>query len=195
YVLPKRSGWLGGLSYSPNAEDGRFDRLVQLGFVHETYWHQNIWRWGGTYAHARANVHDAGTSYRDLNSVSLGTSVSLNDSVDLAVSGSYAGTGGAPPASNGRSTAVAWGVTASLNYNSGPWTLGGYYQLATQPETAEPGTSARLSAFELGASYRFTTRLRFYGAWFIYHLSNQGRSSDAIAGSGSVVMLGVRAAL
>jgi hypothetical protein len=55
YVLPKLNGWLGGVLFSPDAEDARFDRLVQIGLVHESYWHQNIWRWGGTYAHARAH--------------------------------------------------------------------------------------------------------------------------------------------
>jgi hypothetical protein len=42
YVLPKHNGWLGGISFSPDAEDTRFDRLVQIGLVHESYWHQNM---------------------------------------------------------------------------------------------------------------------------------------------------------
>jgi hypothetical protein len=195
YVLPKHNGWLAGASFSLNAEDGRFDRLAQLGVVHETYWHQNIWRWGGTYAHARARPRDGVSSYRDLDSVSFGTSVSLNDSLDIGVSGSYDGNGGTVRSATGWIPAPAWGGSASLNYNTGPWTVGGYYQLSRESQAADAAERERLSAFELGASYRVTTRLRLYGAWFFYNLTNDGRGRDAFAGSGSVFTLGFRATL
>jgi hypothetical protein len=196
YVLPKHNGWLAGASFSPDAEDDRFDRLVQLGLVHESYWHQNIWRWGGTYAHARAHPQAAAvTSYRDLDSVSFGTSVSLNDSLDVGVSASYDGRGGSVRSAAAGNRASAWGASASFNYNTGPWTVGGYYQLSRESEGINPAESERLTAFELGASYRVTTRLRFYGAWFFYDLTNGGRGNDPLAGSGSVITLGFRAAL
>jgi predicted porin len=88
-----------------------------------------------------------------------------------------------------------WGATASLNYNAGPWTVGGYYQLSLGSAQADPAQSERLSAFELGASYRFTTRLRLNGAWLLHDLTNDRRSKDASPGSGSAFTLGLRATL
>ncbi len=196
YVLPKRMGWLAGASFAPHAEDSRFDRLAQLGIVHESYWHQNIWRWGGTYAYARARPpQDGGIAYRDLDSVSLGSSLSLNDSIDLGVSASYDGIGGTARGVTGRNPVTSWGVSASVNYNSGPWTFGGYYQLSAQSQIMSAPDTARLSAFELGASYRLTTRLRLYGAWFAYNLTNGGRRYDPLVGYAGVITVGFRAAL
>lgn len=190
YVSPKRNGWLGGASFAPNAEDARFDRLVQLGIVHETYWHQNIWRWGGTYAHARAEHTGDAEASRDLNSVSLGTSVVLDDALEIGVAASYDGK---------RSGSVdgdpAWGSTFSVNYNTGPWTVGGYYQYARAPGAGIAAGNDRLSAVELGASYRFTTRVRIYGAWLLYDLKNDHNSIESISSTGSLLTLGLRAQL
>ena len=193
YVAPKHNGWLGGASFSPNADDPRFGKLVQFGLVHESYWRQNIWRWGGTYAHAQADRIAIGASARDLDSLSLGTSITLNDSLDLGVSATYDGRGGAVEAIGDAPS--AWGASASINYNSGPWTVGGYYQFS---RGAVPGGSregAHLSAFELGTSYRFTTRVRLYGAAFLYELTNDSRGRDPIRGRGATVTLGLRATL
>lgn len=193
YVLPKNNGWLGGVSFATNAEDSRFDRLAQVGVVHESYWHQNVWRWGGTYAHARADQGGQGSGLRNLDSVGLGTSLTLDDSLDIGIAASYDGLSGTPRGQIGNDIAPAWGATASINYNSGPWTVGGYYQRArTAPVGIQAGND-RLSAFELGASYRFTTRLRLYGAWFFYDLANSHR--DPVSGRGSVFTLGFRATL
>jgi hypothetical protein len=195
YVLPKHNGWLGGVSFATDAEDSRFDRLAQVGLVHESYWHQNVWRWGGTYAHARANQTGDGAGLRDLNSVSFGTSVTLDDSLDIGLSASYDGKSGTSRIASDNGASPAWGATVSLNYNTGPWTIGGYYQHARASASGNQAVNDRLSAFELGASYRFTTRLRVYGAWFLYDLTNDRRGSDPIAGSGSVFTLGLRATL
>src|SRR6266478_4895644 len=195
YVLPKHNGWLGGVSFAADAEDPRFDRLAQIGLVHETYWHQDVWRWGGTYAHARADRAGDGAILRDLNSVSLGTSVVLNDSLDIGFAASYDGTSGTSRLALGNSASPALGATGSLNYNAGPWTVGGYYQYARAQVAGSGIGNARLSAFEVGASYRFTTRLRFYGAWFLYELANDGVDANAVSGGGSVFTLGLRATL
>jgi hypothetical protein len=195
YVLPKHNGWLGGVSFSTHSEDSRFDRLAQGGLVHETYWHQNVWRWGGTYAHARARRTNDGTELRDLDSVSFGTSVTLDDSLDIGISASYDGRSGTSRVAANGEASSAWGATASVNYNSGPWTIGGYYQHARASVLGIQMGSDRLSAFELGASYRFTTRVRLYGAWFLYDLANDRRKSDPNSGNGSVFTLGLRATL
>ena len=195
YVLPKHNGWLGGVSFAADAEDPRFDRLAQIGLVHESYWHQDAWRWGGTYAHARADRAGDGAILRDLNSVSLGTSVVLNDSLDIGFAASYDGTSGTSRLALGNSASPAWGAAGSLNYNTGPWTVGGYYQYARAQVAGSRTGNDRLSAFEVGASYRFTTRLRLYGAWFLYELANDGVDSNSVAGGGGVFTLGVRATL
>jgi len=195
YVLPKHNGWLGGLSFSTHAEDSRFDRLEQVGVVHETYWHQNVWRWGGTYAHARAKRTDNGAELRDLDSVSLGTSVTLDDSLDIGLSASYDGKSGTSRAATSNGASSAWGAAASVNYNTGPWTIGGYYQYARASVPGIDSGNDRLSAFELGASYRFNTRVRLYAAWFFYDLANDRHNGDPLASSGSVFTLGLRAAL
>jgi predicted porin len=157
YVLPKYKGWLAGVSFSPDAGDPRFDRLTQAGLVHETYWHQNVWRWGGTYANVRTSTQGAETGVTYLSSISAGT--------------------------------------ASINYNSGPWTVGGYYQISSAPIAANHAGNDRLSDAEIGASYRFTTRVRLYGAWFPYGLTHDRQGSDPVTGTNSVIVVGLRVAL
>jgi hypothetical protein len=195
YVLPKHNGWLAGVSFSPDAEDPRFDRLAQIGLVHESYWHQNVWRWGGTYAHARPASTGNGSRLRNLESVSFGTSVTLDDSLDIGLSVSYDGKSGTPRFAPDLDASPAWGATASLNYNTGPWTVGGYFQYARASSAPNQFGNDRLSALELGASYRFTTRIRLYGAWFRYDLAGDRRRSDSIVGNGNVFTLGLRATL
>jgi hypothetical protein len=188
YVLPRTAGWLGGVSFSPDAEDPRFDRLLQLGLVHESYWQQNVWRWGGTYADARAAVRDTG----DLHSFSLGASVVVDDDLEIGVSGSHDAASRTSPASL---NSTAWGAVASVNYNSGPWIVGSYYQYASAPAPGRGAGQDRLSALEAGASYRFTTRLRIYAAWLHYDLRNDHHDAAPIAGGGNTFTLGLRATL
>jgi len=71
YVSPKHRGFLAGVSYGPNADDPRFDRLIQSGLVHESYWSSNIFRVGGsyTYSHARSGL---GVDQRSLHSFNVG---------------------------------------------------------------------------------------------------------------------------
>ena len=125
--------------------------------MHDTYWHENIWRWGGTYAHVSASTQGAETGVTDLNSIGVGT--------------------------------------ASINYNSGPWTVGGYYQISRAPVAANHAGNDRLSDVEIGASYRFTTRVRLYGAWCPYGLTHDRQGSGPVTVTNSVVVVGLRAAL
>lgn len=194
YVTPKYRGWLGGLSYANDADDPRYGELVQGGLTHETYWRQNVLRVGGSFAYAQGS-RDAGMlRFHDLQSISIGASVTLDDALMLGISASHDGDGGQPAAPGRTSDSAAWGLTTSVNYNHGPWTLGGYYQYGSaEGDVLEPGDD-RLSAFEIGASYRWTTRLRAYGAWFHYDFTDEGRAG-AMSDAGSVFLLGVRAAL
>src|SRR5713101_920185 len=104
YVSPKHRGFLAGLSYGPNADDPRFDRLIQSGLVHESYWSSNIFRAGG--------------------------SLILDYDWMLGVSGTWNGRSGVVRHAN-TAPSDAYGATASINYNHGRWTAGVYYQWAT----------------------------------------------------------------
>jgi hypothetical protein len=195
YVSPKHNGWLGGVSFAANADDARFDRLAQAGLVHESYWSQNVWRWGGSFAHARNDGSSSTIPLRDLNSISLGTSVVLDDSLYLGLAASYDAAGGLPTIAHEEFASASWGATVSVNYNSGPWTLGGYCQYATGEGDVTKAGNDRLSAAEVGASYRFTTKLRVYGAWYVFDFINEGQRSEELSGGGHVFTFGIRATL
>jgi hypothetical protein len=45
---------------------------------------------------------------------------------------------------------------------------------------------------QIGVSYRFTTRLRVYGAWYRFDLDDDERGASTV---GNVFMLGARATL
>ena len=195
YVSPKHRGWLAGASFAPDPDDSRFRDLAQAGLVRERYFRQNVWRWGGSYAHARAKPTTDGTSVRDLNSFSIGTSVVVDDSLELGLAGSYDGTSGLPRDARSSAVSATWGATTSANFNTGPWTVGGYYQSASAENAMLGAGTGRLSAFELGGSYRLTTRLKLYAAWYRYALTATALAPGVDSADGSVVTLGVRATL
>lgn len=194
YVTPKYRGWLGGLSYANDADDPRYGELVQAGLTHETYWSQNVLRIGGSIAYAQGS-HAAGVrSVSDLRSVSFGASVTLDDALILGLAASYGGDEGQLVIPGQVSASGAWGLSSSVNYNTGPWTLGGFSQYGSaEGDVLVPGND-RLSAVEIGVSYRWTTRLRAYGAWYRYDFADEG-SAGSMSDAGSVLLFGIRAAL
>lgn len=194
YVSPKKHGWLGGISYARDADDETVAELVQVGLTHESYWQQNVLRWGGTYAYGRAVAVD-GQTPRDLNSVSLGVSLTLDDALMLGVAASYDGRSRLPIVSEGRLASAAWGATVSANYNVGPWTMGAYYQYASAEGSTLIARNDRLSVVALGASYRFTTKLRLYGAWYRFDFEDDDLSEASLSEVGNVFVLGLRLTL
>ena len=56
-------------------------------------------------------------------------------------------------------------------------------------------TTDRLSAFELGASYRFTTKVRLYGAWYRFEFEDDDLSEATLSEVGNVFVLGLRLTL
>jgi hypothetical protein len=193
YVSPKKLGWLAGLSYAADADDNAIGELVQAGLTHESYWQQNVLRWGVTYAHGRAS--DAREPTRDLRSVGAGVSFTLHDSLTLGIEASNDGRSRLPAAAAGRFSSAAWGATASVNYNHGPWTVGAYYQHAVAEGSAIFARDDTLSAFEAGASYRFTTKMRFYGAWYRFDFDDDDTSSADVSEVGNLFLLGLRVTL
>jgi hypothetical protein len=193
YVSPKRNGFLAGVSYAPNAEDPRFNRLIQTGLVHERYWASNILRLGGSYTYAHANSESA-TPQKSLRSFNAGATLILNYDWMLGISGTWNGTSGLTGASLGP-TSAAYGATASVNYNHGRWTAGAYYQLASSEGDPLVVGNDRLRAAEAGVSYRLTTKLRFYGAIYSFHFDNEGGTRRGDRHHGTELLLGVRATL
>jgi hypothetical protein len=193
YVSPKKGGWLAGVSYAQDADDDAIAELLQAGVTHESYWEQNVLRWGATYAYGRA---DEGRSFRrDLSSVGAGISITLDDALTLGLSTSYDGRSQLPSPASGSFASAAWGAIASVNYNTGPWTLGAYYQYATAEGNPFLGRDDRLAALEAGASYRFTTKLRLYGAWYRFDFDDDDRSASGLSDIGNVLILGLRVTL
>ena len=197
YVSPKTNGFQAGLSYSPNAEDAGapFKRLVQGGLTHETYWEQNVLRVGGSYSNATVEQNgSAASATGNLSSLSLGASVTLDDALDLGVN--FTRNGSADNAVPGPSSLYgARGLTTSVNYNTGPWTFGAYYQWARAGDGALNTGLDRLQAAQVGASYRINTKVRFYGAYYDYQLRNEGNSPGLGPLKGGVFLLGTRIAL
>jgi hypothetical protein len=195
YVSPKRRGFLAGVSFAPDATDPRFRQLAQLGLTHERYWRQNVLRWGGSYSFARGDPAAPGGAVRALHSLNLGTTLVLNDSLMLGVSAGFNGDSGLPATARASGRSAARGAVASINYNTGPWTLGAYYQRArSEGDTGRSGND-RLVAAELGLSYRWSTRMRAYGAWFHYDFDDEGGRARADRQRGSVWVAGLRLAL
>ena len=191
YVSPKKDGWLAGFSYADDADADAIGELLQAGLTHESYWRQNVLRWGATYAHGRA-VGGSQSKPRDLNSVGAGISLTLDDSLTFGIGASYDGRSGLPSSAAGSFASAAWGATVSVNYNRGPWTMGGYYQFATAEGNPGLARDDRLSAFEAGASYRFTTKARIYGAWYRFDFVDEDRSAGGLTDAGNVFILGLR---
>jgi predicted porin len=83
----------------------------------------------------------------------------------------------------------------SLNYNRGPWTAGAFVQWSTHEGDAGRARDDRLRALEAGLSYRVSTKLRFYGAWYHFDFDDEGGHLAADRHSGSVALIGLRATL
>lgn len=195
YVSPKRHGFLAGLSYAPDATDPRFRDLVQVGLTHDTYWRENVLHIGGSYSFAKGARADALTRVSDLHSVNVGATLVIDNDLQLGASVTYNGdsgtarTGGVAPGS------AALGAVASVNYNRGRWTTGAYYQWAQSAgDTAVPGNDV-LHAAEAGVSYRTSTHLRVYGAYYYYRFEDEGGNLPTRRDTGGVFLLGVRLSL
>jgi hypothetical protein len=193
YVSPKRNGFLGGVSYAPNADDPRFHRLIQTGLVHERYWDSNILRLGGSFTYAQANT-DTSTPQKSLRSFNAGATLILHYDWMLGVSATWNGTSGLVEAS-ARSLSNAYGVVASVNYNHGRWTAGAYVQMASSEGDPMIAGKDRLRAAEAGVSYRLTTKLRFYGAIYLFDFDDEGGTRPLDRHHGAELLLGMRATL
>lgn len=192
YVSPKKRGWLVGASYANDADTKGIQELFQAGITHERYVHQSVLRWGATYAYGKA---PNGIAVRNLRSIGTGVSFTLDDALTLGIAGSFDGTSRLPTSATGRFASAAWGASASVNYNTGRWTVGGYYQWSTAEGSTLTSRDDRLSALELGCSYRLTTKFRLYGAWYHLNFNDDDRSLSDASDSGNILIVGMRLTL
>jgi hypothetical protein len=193
YVSPKSHGFLGGLSYATDAGDPRFGALAQAGLVHEKYWESNILRLGGSVSYADGRRVGA-FPIRDLRSLNMGATLILDYDLMLGVSTTWNGASGTVGNSDDP-TSDAYGVTTSLNYNHGRWTSGGYLQWATSAgDSLTPGND-RLAAAEIGVSYRLSTKLRLYAAWYRFDFIDEGGHGAYGRENGNTFLFGARATL
>jgi len=195
YVSPKAHGIQGGWAYAPEDSSDRFRHLVQAGLAYEAYTGRNVYRVGGSLSAAEGDTA-SGQRYRDLLSINIGFAATLIDAWNLGLAVTYDAESGLPRASSSPSSEEdAWGITASLNYNTGPWTVGGYLQHAIGEANLLDGDYERLQIGQVGASYRVTTKLRFYGAMYVYRFEEQGGAPSAERSRGAVLLGGIRITL
>lgn len=193
YVSPKAHGFLGGLSYAIDADDARFGSLAQAGLVHEKYWDSSILRLGGSASYASGKNLGA-LAVRDLHSLNLGATLILDYDLMLGVSATWNGSSGTVVNPRAQ-TSDSYGVTASVNYNRGRWTSGGYLQWATSGgDSFAPGND-RLAAAEIGISYRLSTKMRLYAAWYRFDFFDEGGHGAYGHEIGNNFLFGARATL
>jgi len=113
----------------------------------------------------------------------------IDDSLSLGAAVTWNGTTGLPLHAVDRPD--TWGVTASANYNVGRWTVGAYAQRAIGAGNPAVRGADTLNAYELGVSWRYSTRFRVYAAWYLWRLDDE----DAVVHDGDMVLLGLRATL
>ncbi len=188
YVSPKHRGFLAGISYAPDATDARVRDLMQFGLTHDTYWADNALHVGGSYSYGH------GTRTQPLHSVNVGATLILDYDLQIGVSATYDGTTGRARSADALSSASTFGAVGSLNYNRGPWTVGGYLQWARAEGDDAPGTD-ELRAGEFGVSYRTGTRVRLYGAYYYLDFDDEGGIGSLAETRGGIFLVGLRAAL
>jgi predicted porin len=72
--------------------------------------------------------------------------------------------------------------------------VGGYLQWAQAEGDDDPGTD-ELRAGELGVSYRTSTRVRLYGAYYYVDFRDEGGNGALTDTRGGIFLIGLRAAL
>jgi hypothetical protein len=181
---------------------------------------------GGTFSHAQvAGVppvqsilsQTSAASERRSDSLSFGATATLHDTWTLGLSGTYDGLSERPALPGGGRGAIPYGVVTSLNWVSGPWAAGGYYQHAVGaslvgagdpigPIAAGRATDSsrdQVDIGELGASYLvdknhdllgagYYTDVRLFTSVYVYQLRSQDLSRAETRQSDAVFIVGAR---
>lgn len=186
YVSPKRGGFLGGVSYAAGVDGSTASDLIQAGLVHESYWNENEFRIGGVYTHVDS---PQGTG---VDSLYAGATLVVNNDWYFGLAATW--NPNSPEAAIPGWRGDAFGITTSLNYNHGPWTVGGFLQDSRGREASNIAAE-RLRAGELGASYRISTKLRLFAAVYHYFFDSEAGDTPTQATRATQVIAGVRVTL
>jgi hypothetical protein len=243
YVTPRsRSGFYGAISYTPrtDANGGGFDlasgaRVPTNGLKEPrgAGVFRNVVQGAVAWNH-RTEVVDlsAGVTFSDAapasnaapvltsptlrrsDSVSAGVSATIHDTWALGVSGTFDGLSSRRSTpGNMRKATTPYGVVTSLNYVSGPWVIGGYYQHATAdsldslipaPDGAvAPPHRDTVDIGEFGVSYLADknhdllgvghyTDVKLFASAYLYRFDSQAPPEVGADRNGAVVVLGAR---
>jgi len=198
YISPRIAGFQLGAAASPSTDDspwgGHFGASAQFGLLHETYFGQNAFRVGGSYSFAHGREAD-GVRTSDLHSANVGATLILDEVLSLGLSATSDGRSGSVHRADAAPVPFGGGAVASVNYEYGPATFGGFLQWASAAHDANATGRATLRAVEVGTSYRTDPRLRFYGAVYGYSFEDQGGASSSGSAAGLIFLAGVRGTL
>ena len=187
YVSPKVDGWLLGVSFAPRIE-GRAGAphrgaLFQGGLVKEAYLGADVLRLGGGFAFARGGTTEAGR-VDDLFSLSGGVEYIVDAALAFGASFTFNARSGLTSVPGGGERAAVWGVAASVNYTDGPWQWGAYAQFARGESEPARGRDGRLIAGQVGGAYRFSQKVRAFGALWGFDFSDEGRRATGVVALG-----------
>jgi hypothetical protein len=175
YLTPRSvSGFYGAVSYTPATDvssgfdlaDGTrtpitgFEDAGSSGVFHNIIQAAAAWNHrtenldlsaGLTYSYAQGN-RDTLLSPAASHSLSAGLSVTVHDAWTFGLSGTYDGFS-AQRSGATSSSVQPYGVVASINYVTGSWVFGGYYQHAAANGITPQSSRATVDIGELGISY------------------------------------------
>lgn len=106
---------------------------------------------GATWSHAIADGPSLVPRATRSDSISAGVTATFKDSLTLGLSATYDGF--STRRSDDRTRRVPFGVIGGVNYVSGPWVIGGYYQHASAASDRAPFIWDRVNISEVGMSY------------------------------------------
>ena len=226
YVTPRsRTGLYGAASYTPSTDissgftpdgaintpytglrdsgsPGVFRNIVQVAGVwtHRT---ENVdVSAGSTFSYAKASAGNPITP--DSNSLSPGVTLTLHDAWTFGLSGTYGGFSAFRKNTSAAQSPVSpYGVVASVNYVTGPWALGGYYQHATANSLTPQSSRDTVNVEEAGISRLVDrnhhllgegdyTDVRLFAAIYCYQFDGAEPSNIAASQNGAVLLFGAR---
>jgi len=228
YLSPRsKSGFYGAVSYTPETvrpagftvasgasqslgavapsiAGDRFRDVVQAALVWNHRTEDVDVSLGATYSRATADRAVTPSTPRRSESLSGGISATFRDTVSIGLSGTYDGwsrPAGISP--NGRSATRPYGVVASADYVTGPWTIGGYYQHARADSQTLIAARDTVDIGEFGASYlvdrnhdllgqNFHTDVKLFASVYLYRFASVPDAGDPFRQSGQVFLTGAR---
>ncbi|MGI8738467.1 MAG: hypothetical protein ACR2KU_02085 [Gammaproteobacteria bacterium] len=128
-----------------------------------------------------------------MHSFSLGASATLDYDLTLGASFTYNGdTGLTRSVGLPISESAAYGYAASVNYNKGPWTVGGFIQTACAEGATNQAGDDQLHALQGGVSYRTSTNVRHFAAVYLYEFDDEAGNTALANQDGVAALVGTR---